>query len=236
MKFKKTLAAFVLIFAWVLSAQAAPRCQDFFATREEKLEPARQRDGLLPVIQVSELTNLKTGEDARFIFAEYKGQPVIGKELPKEGSYKPAWVINLISRDARITSAEELYRGPFYEAIWLKELNDIGLGAKFYGIVSFNGERYILMERIDGYNTNLYYNPKIDIPESALREMRRQFQVLISNGIAPYDLQFQISFDRKRVVLVDPEFFERRQLSKRAAEEFWDDFVDLLKRDFDIIP
>jgi len=227
--------AFVLIFALALPAQAALRCQNIFAARDSRLEPQHHAD-LLPRIQSSELANLKwEAPEPGFFIGDFNGLPVIGKKLPKEDSQNSANLNNLTSFEREMAIRQGMIRSSFDEALWLKDLNDMGLGAKLYGIARIKNDQYMVMERIDGYNTNRRYFPKVDIPVSAVKEMERQYLLLISNGIIPRDLQFQISHDGQRVVLVDPEFFERGSLTPRASELFWEKFLYVLKEDFNIV-
>lgn len=236
MNFKASVTAFILIFALVLPALGAPRCLDVFADRAARIDKIQERERLLPRIEAGELTNIKWEvPEPRFFVGDYNGQPVIGKRLSRAGSHHYAGVANLTSFEFEMAINGGMYRSALDEALWLKELNEMGLGAKLYGIVSIKGDQYMVMERIDGYNTNRRYYPKVDIPESAVEEMRRQFQLLVSNGIIPRDLQFQVSYDFKRVVLVDPEFFERGSLSPRATDLFWQKFLLVLEEDFRIV-
>lgn len=96
------------------------------------------------------------------------------------------------------------------EAMWLQELNKLGLGASFFGVTQIKGENYIVMQDVGGYNTNLAQYAPVDfrINQVMYNEMLRQADVVMNNGILAVDLQFQLGVDRNSVTLVDPESFE----------------------------
>src|SRR5690606_32815031 len=102
------------------------------------------------------------------------------------------------------------------------------LGVQFFGITEVKGKKYLVMEYVEGINTNQYYSPKEVLHQSEINEMRRQFDILIQNDILPVDIQFQVSRDGKRVVLVDPEYFEYTHVPKKEAEDYFQFFLSYL--------
>lgn len=110
------------------------------------------------------------------------------------------------------------------EAHWLSRINQLGLGVKLKGITRIEDKLHLVTEFAEGFNTNevMFAAVAKAFPhEEVLKEMKRQFEVLIENGILPVDLQFQISLDGKSVKIVDVESFTFKVGSPRGADLIW---------------
>lgn len=98
------------------------------------------------------------------------------------------------------------------EAAWLQELNAVGLGPKLHGLVEKGDALFVVMADVGGVNTQvpMLAPAGFKLSASAVAEMKRQLGVLLENGVYPFDIQFQVSADGRRVVLIDPEMFHMR--------------------------
>jgi hypothetical protein len=89
------------------------------------------------------------------------------------------------------------------EAIFAKALNELHLGPKFYGAIKNGDHIELVYEIVTGENSK-HLNPGTEISESFHREMLEQLKTLQRHGIVPVDIQFMISFNPRRAVLIDP--------------------------------
>lgn len=103
---------------------------------------------------------------------------------------------------------------------WLLKLNKIGIGVKVYGIHSFDNQKYIVMDRVDGINTQMpiLASVSFSLTKDIQQEIQRQARLISENNIVPTDLQFMITKDKK-VILIDPELFQIESDSQVAKEK-----------------
>lgn len=148
-----------------------------------RLKAGEFKDTEFRTLQESWLENITPLGSRKDMFrATIQGHAVIGKKDPK---------------------------GKLKEAAWVQELNSIGLGPKLHGLVKRGEDTYFIMADVGGINTQTALSAPAGFKLNAevIKEMRRQLDIMIENGIYPFDIQFQISLDRKRVTLIDPEMF-----------------------------
>lgn len=148
-----------------------------------------------PQLQEGWLQNPQTFKNRGDMFrASLQGLAVIGKKVPK---------------------------GNLKEAAWVQELNRLGLGPKLHGLVEKNNDLYFVMTDVGGINTQMALTAPVGFKLNAdvMREMERQKNILVEHGIFPVDIQFQISLDRKRVVLIDPEAFQIRDAGQELERQ-----------------
>ena len=106
------------------------------------------------------------------------------------------------------------------EVTWLTRLNQLGLGVRFFGITKIQEQQYMIIENAPGVNTQMPMLAPSDfrLTKTAVTEIKRQAELLASEGISPLDLQFQVSPDGRQVKIIDPELF-RMALSLEAAHK-----------------
>lgn len=139
-------------------------------------------------------------------------------------SLQEAWLENVAPLGARkdlfratiqghAVIGKKLPDGNLKEAAWLQELNAIGLGPKLHGLVQRGNDTFFVMADVGGINTQvaLLAPSGFKLNTEVMNEMKRQLGVLLENGVYPFDIQFQVSADRKKVVLIDPEMFQMRE-------------------------
>lgn len=95
------------------------------------------------------------------------------------------------------------------ELNWLIRLNSWGLGPKLLGVTQLNGQIQLVLETINGINTQFPMMAPEDfrLTQKIVAEMQRQTKILAEHHVSPLDLQFLISLDCNRVTLIDPELF-----------------------------
>lgn len=98
------------------------------------------------------------------------------------------------------------------EVAWCKQLDEAGVGPKFYGASeTADGNYALIMEDIPGYhfgnfNEDLLHLPKDFNPSAALLEkLKRIRSFIVQNKIKAYDLQ--IRYNENDAKIIDPEFF-----------------------------
>lgn len=89
------------------------------------------------------------------------------------------------------------------EALFAKALNDLQLGPKFYGVINNEGHTELVYEVVNGENSK-HLSPDTEISEKFHQEMLQQLKTLQRQGIVPVDVQFMISLNPERAVLIDP--------------------------------
>lgn len=106
------------------------------------------------------------------------------------------------------------------EASWLRYLNSMNLGIKFYGEILHEGQTYLVMERFDGVNSQIAMMApeSFQITKSMAQEIKRQAEVLASQKIIPVDLQFQMT-SQGEVKIIDPELFQQAPSIEVAQKE-----------------
>lgn len=144
--------------------------------------PQSVRGSGIPILPVSSFKNRVEidsdgGSGASFYTATYQGRSVWIKRPSAHNAIK--------------------------EAIFAKALNELQLGPKLYGVIKNGDHTELVYEIVKGQNSK-HLNPDTEISESFHSEMLNQLKILQRHGIVPVDIQFMISFNPQRAVLIDP--------------------------------
>lgn len=126
-----------------------------------------------------------------------------------------------------------------HEAEMAKELSDLGVGPKFFGVFQGSDKKYrIATEYVDGYAVHFGFTDQLKASASyydnldprVIKDMREKTLKVIDAGINPGDIQFRVDAKTHKAFLIDPSFFQKLSPEKakevrERMEKFYDDLL-----------
>lgn len=94
------------------------------------------------------------------------------------------------------------------EAVWLQYFNLVGLGVQFKGLALKDGNIYLVLEQLDGFNVKPFFLEKGDqnymLTQNDIQMMKDQIKMIDALGVTVLDLQFMLT--SRGPVLIDVPF------------------------------